>query len=104
MADVHVGAKKASRAKKATGNAEVITMMKRAKGATLAEIMAATGWRRFRFQPGRRFCFCKPHCAASDVTNRAHHKPPTLSNPAHELAPRASFRLGKEATRGGRQI
>ena len=26
--------------------AEVITLMKRAKGATLAEIMAATGWQR----------------------------------------------------------
>jgi len=45
--------KKASRAKKAAGKpnadrtnktAEVITMMKRAKGATLPEIMKATGW------------------------------------------------------------
>jgi hypothetical protein len=47
------GAKKASRAKKAAGKpqagrsnkkAEVIAMMKRAKGATLAEIMAAMAW------------------------------------------------------------
>src|SRR5580693_1417574 len=46
-------AKKASRAKKPASKpkadrtnkkAEVITMMKRAKGATLAEIMAATEW------------------------------------------------------------
>ena len=46
-------AKKAGRAKKAAGKpktdrtnkkAEVIAMMKRAKGATLAEIMKATGW------------------------------------------------------------
>ena len=46
-------AKKASRAKKTAGKpradrsnkkAEVIAMMKRAKGATLAEIMEATGW------------------------------------------------------------
>jgi hypothetical protein len=46
-------AKKASRAKKAAGKpkadrankkAEVIEMMKRAKGATLPEIMKATGW------------------------------------------------------------
>ena len=46
-------AKKAGRAKKATSKpkpdrankkAEVIAMMKRAKGATLAEIMAATKW------------------------------------------------------------
>jgi uncharacterized protein DUF3489 len=46
-------AKKAARAKKAVGKpkadrtnkkAEVIAMMKRAKGATLAEIMKATGW------------------------------------------------------------
>jgi hypothetical protein len=45
--------KKARAAKKPTAKpkvdrtnkkAEVITMMKRAKGATLAEIMAATGW------------------------------------------------------------
>jgi len=45
--------KKAARAKKAATNpkadrtnkkAEVIAMMKRAKGATLAEIMKATGW------------------------------------------------------------
>jgi len=48
-------AKKAAPAKKATGKpksdginkkAEVIAMMKRAKGATLAEIMAATGWQK----------------------------------------------------------
>jgi hypothetical protein len=46
-------AKKTPRAKKATGKpkadrtnkkAEVIAMMKRAKGATLAEIMSATKW------------------------------------------------------------
>jgi len=46
-------AKKASPAKKAAGKpkedrankkAEVVALMKRAKGATLAEIMAATGW------------------------------------------------------------
>jgi len=46
-------AKKAARAKKAAGKskadrtnkkAEVIAMMKRAKGATLPEIMKATGW------------------------------------------------------------
>ena len=46
-------AKKAGRAKKAAGKrkadrankkAEVIALMKRAKGATLAEIMKATGW------------------------------------------------------------
>jgi hypothetical protein len=47
-------AKKASRVKKRAGQpkadrannkkAEVIEMMKRAKGATLAEIMKATGW------------------------------------------------------------
>jgi hypothetical protein len=46
-------AKKAGRAKKATAKpktdrankkADVIAMMKRAKGATLAEIMKATGW------------------------------------------------------------
>jgi hypothetical protein len=46
-------AKRASRAKKPAGKpkaertnkkAEVIEMMKRAKGATLAEIMKATGW------------------------------------------------------------
>jgi hypothetical protein len=46
-------AKKAPRTKKAAGKpksdgtnkkAEVIAMMKRAKGATLAEIMAATNW------------------------------------------------------------
>jgi hypothetical protein len=46
-------AKKAPQAKKIVGKpksdgankkAEVIAMMKRAKGATLAEIMAATGW------------------------------------------------------------
>jgi len=46
-------AKKAAPAKKATGKpksdstnkkAEVIAMMKRAKGATLPEIMAATNW------------------------------------------------------------
>jgi Protein of unknown function (DUF3489) len=46
-------AKKAGRAKKAAAKpkadrtnkkAEVIAMMKRAKGATLAEIMKATGW------------------------------------------------------------
>ena len=46
-------AKKAGRAKKAAGKpkadrtnkkAEVIAMMKRAKGATLAEIMKPTGW------------------------------------------------------------
>src|SRR5579864_7318914 len=46
-------AKKANRAKKPTGKpktdrtnkkAEVIAMMKRAKGGTLAEIMKATGW------------------------------------------------------------
>jgi hypothetical protein len=46
-------AKKTSRAKKAAGKpkvdgtnkkAEVIAMMKRAKGATLAEIMKATSW------------------------------------------------------------
>ena len=46
-------AKKAGRAKKATAKpkadrtnkkAEVIAMMKRAKGATLPEIMKATGW------------------------------------------------------------
>src|SRR5712672_2125497 len=46
-------AKKASRAKKAAGKpkadrvnkkAEVIAMMKRAKGVTLAEVMKATGW------------------------------------------------------------
>jgi hypothetical protein len=46
-------AKKVSRAKKAAAKpkadrvnkkAEVIAMMKRAKGATLAEIMATTGW------------------------------------------------------------
>jgi hypothetical protein len=46
-------AKKASRAKKAVGKpnvdrtnkkAEVIEMMKRAKGATLPEIIKATGW------------------------------------------------------------
>jgi hypothetical protein len=46
-------AEKAGRAKKAGGKlkadrtnkkAEVIAMMKRAKGATLAEIMKATGW------------------------------------------------------------
>jgi Protein of unknown function (DUF3489) len=46
-------AKKANRAKKPTGKpktdrtnkkAEVIALMKRAKGATLAEIMKATGW------------------------------------------------------------
>jgi hypothetical protein len=46
-------AKKAARAKKTAGKpaaerlnkkAEVIAMMKRAKGATLAEIMAATKW------------------------------------------------------------
>jgi hypothetical protein len=45
--------KKAPKAKKAAGKpksdgtnkkAEVITLMKRAKGATLAEIMAATDW------------------------------------------------------------
>lgn len=46
-------AKKAPRAKKATGKtersnkkAEVIGMMKRAKGATLAEIVEATGWQK----------------------------------------------------------
>src|ERR1700687_1242886 len=48
-------AKKASRAKKSAAKsgeersnkkAEVIAMMKRAKGATLAEIMAATGWQK----------------------------------------------------------
>jgi len=47
-------AKKSPQAKKATGKpksdasnkkAEVIAMMKRAKGATLAEIMQATDWR-----------------------------------------------------------
>jgi hypothetical protein len=46
-------AKKAGRAKKAAGKpkadrankkAEVIALMKRAKGATLSEIMKATGW------------------------------------------------------------
>jgi hypothetical protein len=46
-------AKKAPKVKKAAGKtksdgsnkkAEVIAMMKRAKGATLAEIMATTGW------------------------------------------------------------
>ena len=46
-------AKKAGRAKKAAGKpkaarankkAEVVAMMKRAKGATLADIMRATGW------------------------------------------------------------
>jgi hypothetical protein len=46
-------AKKAARAKKAAGKpkadrtnkkAEVIAMMKRVKGATLAEIIKATGW------------------------------------------------------------
>lgn len=46
-------AKKSPRAKKAAGKskaerankkAEVIAMLKRAKGATLAEIMATTGW------------------------------------------------------------
>jgi hypothetical protein len=45
--------KKAGRARKAAGNptakpsnkkAEVIALMKRAKGATLAEIMKETGW------------------------------------------------------------
>ena len=47
-------AKKAPAAKKPAGRAsdrtnkkaEVIAMMKRAKGATLAEIMATTGWQR----------------------------------------------------------
>ena len=47
-------AKKAPAAKKPAGRAsdrtnkkaEVIAMMKRAKGATLGEIMAATGWQR----------------------------------------------------------
>ncbi|MGP0076749.1 MAG: DUF3489 domain-containing protein [Bryobacteraceae bacterium] len=47
------GAKKASRAKgaavkpqanRSNKKAEVIALMKRAKGATLAEIMKATGW------------------------------------------------------------
>jgi len=49
------GAKKSPPAKKAAGKpksdgsnkkAEVIAMMKRAKGATLAEIMSATGWQK----------------------------------------------------------
>jgi len=42
-------AKKAAAKPKADGTnkkAEVIAMMKRAKGATLAEIMSATGWQR----------------------------------------------------------
>ena len=48
-------AKKAGRTKKATGKpkaertnkkAEVIALMKRAKGATLAEIVEATGWQK----------------------------------------------------------
>jgi len=47
-------AKKAARAKKASGTkadcsnkkAEVIALMKRARGATLAEIVAVTGWQK----------------------------------------------------------
>ena len=49
------GVKKSPKVKKAAGKpksvgtnkkAEVIAMMRRAKGATLAEIMAATGWQK----------------------------------------------------------
>jgi hypothetical protein len=61
-------AKKAGKAKKATSKpkadrtnkkAEVIAMMKRAKGATLPEIMKSTGWqphtvRGFRQHPGQQ--------------------------------------------------
>ena len=39
-------ARKAPKAGRANKKAEVIAMMKRAKGATLAEIMEATGWQK----------------------------------------------------------
>jgi predicted transcriptional regulator len=40
------GAKRAAGAERSNKKAEVVAMMKRAKGATLAEIMHATRWQR----------------------------------------------------------
>jgi predicted methyltransferase len=106
------------KADRANKKAEVIAMMKCAKGATLAEIMAATGWQAHTFRGVRQpagqqrrgkdqivkerrrrahlshrkvaraarnapqverqggvFHLCRPHCSASDVTDRRRHLP-----------------------------
>jgi Protein of unknown function (DUF3489) len=78
--------KKAARAKKTAGKpaversnkqAEVIAMIKRSKGATLGEIMAAMKWQahtvRLRQHPGQQggeVRFVREHCGRTDVQDR----------------------------------